>query len=126
MLFRSESDDIKNKSKPVHPALNWKVTNLPPGFTPDYQHRLKMRTSRKSSNQLVYSDGLASISVFIENNKGNFNLTGHVHMGAVNVHGKNFKDFHVTAVGEVPYATVKMISESVVLNGSSENVLFPR
>lgn len=112
---RYESDDIKAKSKSVNPALVWQVTKLPPGFKRDYQRRLQMPASRVTSNQLVYSDGLASISVFIENNRDDPNLIGHAKMGAVNVHGKTFKDFHVTAVGEVPHATVKMISESVIV-----------
>lgn len=112
---RFASDDIKPKSKPVNSALVWQVTKLPPGFKRDLQRRLKMTASHTTSNQLVYSDGLASISVFIENTKDDPNLIDNAHMGAVNVHGKTFNNFHVTAVGEVPHATVKMISESVVL-----------
>lgn len=112
---RFASDDIKPKSKPVTQTLVWQVTKLPPGFKRDLQRRLAMTTNHNhaSSNQLVYSDGLASISVFIENSKDDSELIDKAQMGAVNVHGKTFKGFNVTAVGEVPHATVKMISESV-------------
>ncbi|MDH5444705.1 MAG: MucB/RseB C-terminal domain-containing protein [Gammaproteobacteria bacterium] len=113
---RYESNDLKPKSKPVSPSLLWKVTQLPPGFKRDHHRQLKIPTSRTPSNQLVFTDGLASISVFIENNMEDPNLVGRTNMGAVNAHGKTFKDYHVTAVGEVPHASVKMISESVVLN----------
>jgi len=112
---RYESDDAKPRSQPVKPGLVWQVTKLPPGFKRDFQRRLQMPTNRVPSNQLVFSDGLASISVFIENNVDDANLVGKTNMGAVNAHGKTFNDYHVTAVGEVPHATVKMISESVVL-----------
>lgn len=112
---RFESNNMKPKTKPVKHSLSWQVTKLPPGFKRDYQRRLKMPTSRTPSNQLVFSDGLASISVFIEDNMDDPNLVGRTNMGAVNAHGKTFKNYHVTAVGEVPHATVKMVSESVVL-----------
>lgn len=112
---RFESDAMKPKAKPVDPSLVWQVTKLPPGFKRDYQRRLKMSNNRTPSNQLVYSDGLASISVFIEDSTDDSNLVGRSNMGAVNAHGKTFKGYHVTAVGEVPHATVKMVSESVVL-----------
>ena len=112
---RFESDDIKSKTKSLSPAVAWQVTKLPPGFKPDHQRQLKMPTSKTASNQLVFSDGLASISVFIESSMDDSNLVGRTNMGAVNAHGKTFKDFHVTAVGEVPHATVKMISESVIV-----------
>lgn len=113
-----ESADIKPKTKSINPGFMWQVTKLPPGFKRDYQRQLKMPASKSTSNQLVFSDGLASISVFIENNENNIddpNLEGRTNMGAVNAHGKTFKDYHVTAVGEVPQETVKMISESVIV-----------
>jgi len=112
---RFEADEIKSKLAEKKAPPVWQVTRLPPGFKPDYQRRMQIKSTRNTSNHLVYSDGLASISVFIETNRDDNNLEGETNMGAVNVHGKTFKDFHVTAVGEVPHATVKMISESVVL-----------
>jgi len=111
---RLESDDVNTRPKAQNIAALWRVTHLPPGFKADHQRQLKMPSSSSSSNQLVFSDGLASISVFIENNMNDPNLVGRTNVGAVNAHGKAFKNYHVTAVGEVPHATVKMVSESVV------------
>lgn len=34
-------------------------------------------------------------------------------MGAVNAYGRTIGKYHVTVVGEVPHATVKMIGDSV-------------
>ncbi len=113
-----ESADIKPKTTAIKPGFMWQVTKLPPGFKRDYQRHVNMPTSKTASDQLVFSDGLASISVFIENTHNNLddpNLEGRTNMGAVNAHGKTFKDYHVTAVGEVPQETVKMISESVIV-----------
>ncbi len=64
---------------------------------------------------VVFTDGLASVSVFIEEDieRDPANLVGGSHMGAVNVHGRNMDDYHITVVGEVPHRTVRKISKSV-------------
>jgi sigma-E factor negative regulatory protein RseB len=69
---------------------------------------------------LVYSDGLASVSVFIEKNKGDENhLQGASSMGAVNAFGYSAGDFFVTVVGEVPEKTVQLMAQTTVKMPSS-------
>lgn len=107
-----ESDDEKVEGSPAQP-MNWFVAHMPAGFVNDMQrnHHLPNKTAVK---HMVYSDGLASVSVFIEKHeKQSPNLIGTSRMGAVNAFGRIIDDHHVTAVGEVPQATVKMIGESV-------------
>ena len=41
------------------------------------------------------------------------NLVGSSTMGAVNADGRAVGEYHVTVVGEVPHATVKMVGDSV-------------
>jgi sigma-E factor negative regulatory protein RseB len=93
----------------------WQVTALPPGFKQDMKRMHRMPTSIMPVEHRVYSDGLASVSVFIERNddEDKDNLFGGSHMGAVNAHGRNLNGYHVTVVGEVPQAAVRMIGESV-------------
>ena len=72
------------------------------GMAPDLQH-------------LVFSDGLASVSVFIEKNKGNAgHLQGASSMGAVNAYGYSSGDFFVTVVGEVPEKTVQQMAQTAI------------
>jgi negative regulator of sigma E activity len=72
---------------------------------------------------LVYSDGLASVSVFI---KKSFDAEGHFEgassMGAINAFGNFIDNYFVTAVGVVPVNTVQTIAQSAVksLPGLSE------
>lgn len=93
----------------------WRITALPPGFKQDMSRMHRIPNSVMPVEHRVYSDGLASVSVFIEKNddKDDDHLFGGSHMGAVNVHGRTLNGYHVTVVGEVPQATVKMIGESV-------------
>lgn len=93
----------------------WHVGHLPPGFKQDMKRMYRMPTSIMPVEHRVYSDGLASVSVFIEknNDEEKDNLFGSSHMGAVNAHGRKLDGYHVTVVGEVPQAAVRMIGESV-------------
>lgn len=105
----SDKSEANDKSR----HMNWFVSRMPAGFVTDIErdHHLPNKTSVK---HMVYSDGLASVSVFIEKHEDQLpNLIGASRMGAVNAFGRIVDDHHITAVGEVPQATVKMISESV-------------
>jgi len=92
---------------------NWMVRMLPAGFRSDMKRHHKM-PNQKVVQHLVFTDGLASVSIFIEKHQASMpNLVGASSMGAVNAFGMLVDTHHITAVGEVPRATVQMISESV-------------
>lgn len=111
----------EQKQNDVQRQSAWRVDNLPKGFKQDMMRKHKMPVSAMPIEHLVYSDGLASVSVFIEKSEdGVGNLIGNSRMGAVNVHGRELDDYHVTVVGEVPQAAVRMIGESVRLAGSDD------
>jgi sigma-E factor negative regulatory protein RseB len=64
---------------------------------------------------MVYSDGLASVSVFIETSQGTAkHLQGASSMGAVNAFGNAVDGHYVTVVGEVPAKTVQSMAQSTV------------
>lgn len=91
----------------------WMVNALPVGFRSDMKRKHNM-PNQKVVRHMVFTDGLASVSVFIEKLQPKMpNLVGASRMGAVNAYGKQINNHYVTAVGEVPRATVQMISESV-------------
>ena len=91
----------------------WVIESLPAGFASDMKRQHHM-PNQKMVRHLVFTDGLASVSVFIEKHQQNTpNLVGASRMGAVNAYGRLLQNHYVTAVGEVPRATVQMITESV-------------
>ena len=94
--------------------MNWKVTKLPAGFTPGVKRHHKMTMSNMPVEHFMFSDGLSSISVFIEKEmKHSKNLMGGSTMGAVNAYGRSIGKYHATVVGEVPQITVEMIGNSL-------------
>jgi sigma-E factor negative regulatory protein RseB len=108
----------------------WKVSHLPKGFmlTQSTVRHLNSPADKQASSadntqdstptdllHLVYSDGLASVSVFIEANRGGTShLQGSASMGAVNAFGKAHDGYFTTVVGEVPAKTVQLIAQSMV------------
>jgi len=92
----------------------WIAKQLPAGFDGDMDRSHNM-PNKKLVRHLVFTDGLASVSIFIERSqKRSANLVGSSRIGAVNAYGRLLNGYYVTAVGEVPNATVKLIGESVV------------
>lgn len=93
----------------------WQSTNLPSGFLMQMWKKRVNESGKMTVEQLVYSDGLASVSVFIEPNSSEKMLSGSRRRGALNIYGKVLDSYHITVVGEVPGQTVKQIAESVEL-----------
>jgi len=92
----------------------WVVAWLPSGFKQDMETAHKLPSTGKPLEHLVFSDGLSSISVFIEPHaeKGN-HLIGATTMGAVSANGRHVDNYNITVVGEVPQITVRKVCDSV-------------
>lgn len=91
--------------------VEWTVNALPKGFM------LTQSTRRDYDNgaslHLMYSDGLASVSVFIEPDANNYHhLEGTSSMGALNAYGTKLNDYYLTVMGEVPASTILQIANS--------------
>ncbi len=86
----------------------WRVAPPPPGFT--------LRGGRRlgDSVQLLYGDGLASVSVYIEPVAGTRSSESRARRGAVNVHTRIGNGRRIVAIGKVPAATVTYFARHVV------------
>ena len=93
----------------------WQLNGAPSGFWRQSTLRRKIPGTDQIVQQMVYTDGLASLSVFIERQTSEI-LRGGTSMGAVNAFIRILGDHAVTAIGEVPAVTVKQVAESVSHN----------
>ena len=86
----------------------WRVAPPPPGFT--------LRGGRRlgDSVQLLYGDGLANVSVYIEPVAGKSQAESRSRRGAVNVHMLVAHGRRIVAIGKVPAATVTYFARHVV------------
>lgn len=107
---------IETEDNPYPEESNggWTVLNLPTGFYEDTARHHRLPNSKSYIDHLVYTDGLSTVSVFIEPlTIKSKKLNGISRLGAVNAYGRVTERYHILAVGEVPQATLKMINNSV-------------
>lgn len=92
----------------------WTVSADLPGFRKIVEIRRMLRDSQPVG-QVVYSDGLAAVSVFIEpiSGRGEAARLGLASMGAVNVYTREVANHLVTVVGEAPATSVQRIGNTV-------------
>ena len=93
----------------------WAVGWLPEGFRLTSERRRPIHRGRAPVVHRVYSDGLVSISVFIEQvPEAHHRFDGRHSAGAVNAFGRVVGEFQVIVVGEVPAVTAANVAASVV------------
>ena len=90
----------------------WQLDGLPEGFRLEAAYRKQRGDNGGFVQQMVLSDGMASVSVFIEPATDNA-LEGAASMGAVNAFGLQRGKINITAIGEAPLETVQRIAEAV-------------
>lgn len=108
-LVRYHSGD---NSKSFAADNAWQLANAPGGFWRESVLKRKIPGTDNFVQQMVYTDGLASLSIFIEK-KTSLSSGGMSSMGAVNAFIRILNDYSVTVIGEVPAITVKQLAESV-------------
>ena len=114
---------------PRHASRNWRVEDAEasparlagwglsselPGFHKVVELKRRLGDSRPAA-QMVYSDGLAAVSVFIESLEGRPEPVrpGLASMGAIHIYTREVANHMVTVVGEAPAASVQRIANAV-------------
>lgn len=100
-----------NDSKP---DSGWYVKSLPPGFKKLTEVKRTMSGKTDPVVQQIYSDGLASVSVFIES--GTDKQSGMIQQGSYTIFVRPLqesKPFTVKVLGEVPNVSLQRIGNSV-------------
>jgi len=93
----------------------WRFGDLPTGFVVSAH---AMHGESGDVEHYVLSDGLASLSVFVESGDAEEGLEGDSRMGAVSASGGRVEGFQVTVVGEVPLLTVRKVMHGLKLAGA--------
>lgn len=91
---------------------NWAVNYIPNGFALA-NYRSQSESPQATFEHIVFSDGLASVSVFIERKDGHRSFSGVSQHGAMNAYLSTVDDYQVVVVGEVPLQTLEQIGDSV-------------
>jgi len=101
----------------------WQPAKLPPGFhLASYNHKTGADGVGADGvyEHMVYSDGLAAVSVYIENQGMESGLElGVSQLGTNNVYSRKQGLLQITVIGEVPILTVKSIAQQMALSVAS-------
>ena len=107
--FRADSQVASNTT----PAL-WEAMRLPPGFRMATRSAQSLPGSSEPVAHLVFTDGIASVSVFVEARKADSPAAeGPARVGSSSAFSTVVDGHQITAVGEVPPNTVELIAKQV-------------
>jgi sigma-E factor negative regulatory protein RseB len=100
-------------------SIGWKI-RLPAGFQLKTWRLQAIAGSSAPVQHLVYSDGLASVSVFIEpRNAQTQTMRGLAKVGGAFAYSRDVDGQQIVVVGEVPAATVQAIGSGVTKEGET-------
>jgi len=90
----------------------WEVRSAPAGFRKVTEMKRSIAGLPAPVSHIVYSDGLAAVSIFIE--PGTAGVPPSLwKQGAINVYTRSVAEHVVRVMGEVPETTIRQIGESV-------------
>ncbi len=96
-------------------SIYWAIRDLPAGYRKVDQTKRMVHGKSLPVTQVVFSDGLASVSLFIEPvTKGIKHRIGNKIVGNTSFYANVTNGYQIIVVGEVPAATVAKIANAVV------------
>ncbi|KTB73856.1 MULTISPECIES: MucB/RseB C-terminal domain-containing protein [Pseudomonas] len=108
---------VKTKPEPSISSVAWHSDWLPPGFEVSSSGVRKDASTQSSVTHLMYGDGLARFSVFIEAVKGGSSSDIRTQLGPTVAVSRRLTtpqgDMMVTVVGEIPMGTAERIALSM-------------
>ena len=104
-------------NRPV--ATDWSATALPPGFGVVSVSSETRDDTGTELTHIMYSDGLANVSAFIEA-AGDDGAVKRERLGGSNSYSFVRDDWRITVVGEVPAVTVERIAQSLAVDSGVE------
>ena len=93
--------------------IRYQPSRLPPGFELT-GHRMYEGKGQGLYEHLIYSDGLAAVSVYVESEGANSGQSpGMSRLGTTHAYSRHAEDILITVVGDVPPVTVEFIAKAV-------------
>ena len=108
-------DRIENAGAAPARLAGWSLASELPGFQKITELKRRLGDPGRAAGQMVFSDGLAAVSVFIEplESRRERTATGLASMGAIHIYTREVANHMVTVVGEAPALSVQRIADAV-------------
>mgnify|MGYP001812376237 FL=1 len=114
--FATEESGLPAGRDGVTSRPRWQPARMPPGFELTAHRFHGGNAGGRMFEHLVYSDGLAAVSVYVETRDDGLDFEPAIERhGTTHTYSKPLEDVVVTVVGDVPALTVRTIGDSVGL-----------
>jgi sigma-E factor negative regulatory protein RseB len=113
--FRADTFTWQTSQRETLPldSLHWTLRDVPEGFQIVSYTRLKRPPNNRSVEHILLSDGFSSVSIYIEEQKGDMVKEHPKKIGAINAYSLKMDDSLITVMGEVPAKTVQVIANGL-------------
>jgi sigma-E factor negative regulatory protein RseB len=101
-------------------AMDWSLDSVPVGFRISGYSRIQHPPLKHPIEHILLSDGLSSVSIYVDELKEEPFLDKLKKIGAVNAYTRKIDGFVVTVMGEVPPKTVHLIANGIRYQKSDE------
>lgn len=100
----------------LHGQSQWVAQRLPQGFQLVGFRATQPASSNRPVEHLLYSDGLATVSVFVtpHSQQGRY-FEGVSSLGPVHAFGRKYEGYQISVLGDVPAVTVRLIGDHLDL-----------
>lgn len=94
-------------------SLRWRLKQVPPGYRL-VSYLRHSAPGKPPVEHLLLSDGLSSLSLYIEASDGAARLKKQVrHLGAIHLYLRSLGAYQITVMGEAPLAAVSLVGDGV-------------
>jgi sigma-E factor negative regulatory protein RseB len=91
----------------------WVFADLPPGFQLNVHRRRPIAETGGELEHFIFSDGLATVSVYVQPASSDDSLSGASKLGPAKAVGRVLDGHQVIVVGEVPVKTLNWFAEQI-------------
>lgn len=99
-------------------SLRWTLDGVPDGFHMMSYTRLKRDTNNRVIDHILLSDGISSVSIYIDELMNEIFTAQPRKVGAINSYTRKLDKYLVTVMGEAPEKTVQTIGDGIHLQDS--------
>ena len=111
--YRTHASDLPENQEVTNAKPRWAPAILPAGFRLT-SHRREQKRNPEIFQHLVYSDGIATVSVYVERvPSGEAQPGGTSRLGTTHAFSRSDSGMQITVIGDVPAITVEEIGRAV-------------
>lgn len=98
-------------------SQDWAIETVPHGYRKIDQMKMRSRQNAGAITQLIFSDGMAAVSLFLEPlAEGKQPNVGYQSIGSTSAYAGVQSGYQITVVGDVPKAAVTQFGQSVIFH----------